>query len=280
MPSLPSLPHYEVWITDPDTALLVIDSGVSPEDQQSPHTHINFGRSSFGSSLRLGSSPGATCAIFKVVIPQTIHFSSWQRGIALHDAYEILPGLELKSVNPQNISSLKNIRSPDELRGSPSCRPVITKEDLENLFSMEWPEWLRPALTSQLCEWQIRNKALFYRYSPWPMSRDDMWSCVKCSPYEALRRFGSALTETQRRACLVKEPRAAACYALQYLGSRTRRNAILKFPEEVLKHASEHLTDAERSGILEMIKPIPKLDLLTIIARSHRLDLSHDAEEN
>ncbi len=238
MTSISPLPNHKFWPSGQGSALLAIDTGFNPEENHDPHIHMRFPASPTG-RVQLGSFPGPTCVILKVAAHETFSVISRYAGRMSRQSFEVLPGLKLQ-----------------QSQNSHSALLEIDEKDLEALFSTDWPEWLRPALEAQLRYWRIHHLEHYYRYTPWEMSGDDLWRCIKGTPSQALRRFGHLLTESQRRLCCKKDPRAAAAFSLETLCRVTRRRALDEYPEDVLRHAAHHLTDSELVH-LGATKPLP-----------------------
>lgn len=195
--------------------------------------------------FELGPTPGPTCVILKVSPHQTVHVTRWRSGKTHRESYEIQPDLTLHSRADDEAPSDKTREKYEQFQNHASEPLSVEEADLEFLFAQEWPEWLTPILTAQLRDWRQHHLEHYFHYTPWEMSRDDVWRCVKATPAQALRRFGHVLTRSQRDICCRNAPPAAAAYALETLDSFARRRALENYPEEVLRHASLQLADSE-----------------------------------
>jgi len=239
-----SLPNHKSWSTNNGTALLAVETGVNP-NLQNPHIHIRKPQSSFGAAVELGSTPGSTCAIFRVAPYETIQVTRWDSGTPRQESYDVLPDFTLR-IHDQLEAGEETISGRiGQPRNHLSESLTVAEVDLESLFEREWPEWLQAILEAQLRHWRKHHLEHYFHYSPAEMSVDDLWRCVRSTPSQALRRFGAKLSRTQREICFREAPRAAAAYALASLGTTARRRAIEEYPEDVLRNASLHLTAAE-----------------------------------
>lgn len=244
MKSLTTLPNHKFWPNRFGAALLAIDTGISPIEPSRPHLHMHFPESDC-EILELGVTPGTTCTIFKVKPNEAISVTLWNSGIAHQFIFDVLHDLTL-GIHDHRIASPSVIpRRHEKQENLRNETLTVDEKDVEILFSAEWPEWLQPTLEAQLRHWRIHHVEHFYHYSPWQMSRDDVWRCVKNFPSLALRRFGHILTDLQHEICCRKAPRAAAAYALNSLTPLARQRALREHPDEVLRHASYHLSDTE-----------------------------------
>lgn len=241
MPSILLPPEHRFLSTGNDTALLVLNTGLNPSDPQDPHYHIRFPQDFGDGPVSLGLTPGHTCTIQRVRVFEIIRVVRWDSGCACHESYEVLPGFELhRKVAPE----------PSYLKDSTGVRPCKTTLkiegiDLEILFFSKWPEWLTQILNSQLRHWRIHNVEHFFRFTPWPLSEDDIWHCVKGAPYQAMKRYGKRLSQNQWKICCHKSPRGAAAFALDRISPYLRMQSLQKYPDEVLRNASAHLTNEE-----------------------------------
>lgn len=244
-----SIPNHKFWPTGNGTALLAIDTGVDPNENYNKHTHLRFPCHSHDGAVELGSTPGPTCAIYKVAANDTIRVTSWDTRRTGPLTYDVLPDLKLQNHEPLHAPRGAILGSPKGLQDQPTGSLSVGEEDLELLFSKVWPQWLRPPLETQLSHWRIHHVEHYYHYIPWEMSHDDLWRCVRGAPAIALRRFGAMLTNLQREICCRNAPLAAATYAFPLLSRFLRQKALEEFPDEVLRHAVSHLSDAELMGI-------------------------------
>ena len=196
-------------------------------------------------ALKLGSTPGSTCVFRKVTLHETIRIERLSSGQSRQESFEIMSDFTLRS-RADDATLPDKIREINVQIQNHSSEPLTVEEaDLEFLFAQEWPEWLVPILTAQLRFWRQHHVEHFYHYTPWEMTRDDVWRCVQATPTQAIRRFWSLLSRSQREICCKNAPQAAAAYAFESLDSFTRRRALEDYPEEILRNASLHLTDAE-----------------------------------
>lgn len=265
MTSQSTILNYVLFPTGHDSALLVIDTGRSPNSECNPHVDMHFLQQFPCASLTMRQAPGSTCSIFKVSVSDIINVTYWVSGHVRQKSYEILPNFKLRIHINKKEPYCSIFECPPRCQNPHTNSLKIEEQDLDALFSGQWPEWLCPAMETQLHHWRIHNVALFYRYTPWKMSRADVWRCIKSAPSEALRRFSDMLTDTQRRICCQNAPRAAASFAIESLSPAARRNAIEEFPGDILRQASEKLTAAELAKIRCRLASKEKPDLTRVL---------------
>lgn len=241
----PPLPSHTIIPIDAATLLLVVETRGRPNYDLGQHAYMRFPNLFPGEALILGVSPNTLCEVLKVRWNQAFRIVSWKDGTKTLVTCIVTSDLSVRLLNQDEKTNGTQSLETDLCLDDQLLNPPINDEELMLLFSAQWPDWLQPSLTAQLRYWQLHNVDLYFRFSPWPVDRSDLWKCVKAAPQEALRKFAPLLDGRQKNICFEKAPDAAAEFAFDYLSTPLRRRAISLFPHKVVSRHAKILTEAE-----------------------------------
>ena len=242
----PTIPEYSSFPMDTNTALIAIDSGTNPYENPGQHAHIRFPKIRPGEVLKLGPAPGRSCSVYKVLPNDLIGVRQWNGRSECKKFYEVLADFSLRIHEPGDKNYYRISNYPTRFQHPQGGNLAVKEEDLEILFSSQWPSWLRPILDAQLIQWRTHHVDHYFHYTPQNLrSQNDLWSCIKGAAFQAVRRFGRRLSGNQRSICFDRSPKARAVFAISSLAHETRAKALEEHPEELIRYTMGDLTDTE-----------------------------------
>ena len=237
-----------------NAALIAIDTGTNPYENPGKHAHIRFPQIRPGEVLKLGPAPGRSCSVFKVLPNDLIGVTHWNGRSECQKYYEVLPDFSLRIYEPRDQNLYRISNYPTRFQHLQGGNLAVKEEDLEILFSSQWPSWLRPILDAQLDQWRTHCIGHYFHYTPRNLSQQDLWSCIQGDPFQAVRRFKRRLYGSQRSICFNRSPKARAVFAISSLAQEARTKALEEHPEELIRYTMGDLTDTEVRKV-SSIKP-------------------------
>lgn len=241
----PPIPEYSSFRTGGNAALIAIDSGTNPYENPGKHAHIRFPQIRPSEVLKLGPAPGKTCSVFKVLSDDLIGVTQWHGRTECQKYYEVLADFSLRIHEPADKNYYRISNYPTRFQHPQGGNLAVKEEDLEFLFSTQWPSWLRPILDAQLSHWRTHHIEHYFHYTPRDLSQNDLWGCIKGAPFQAVRRFKKRLYRNQRSICFDRSPKARAVFAISSLAQETRAKALEEYPDQLIRYTMGDLTDPE-----------------------------------
>jgi len=242
-------PNHISWPTSSRTAFVAFEAGHSHNQQFGPTIECHSRRSgthlSSSHGMILGPAPGPYCALIKVSAHDVVSLTCGKDGHTRRRFYFVRPDLQIVPLDPEEAAD--RIRAIPSQGRMPGDDFEIHDEDLENLFSSDWPEWMRPILESQLLHWKKHHVENYFRHNPFPLDETELWFCVKGAAFQALTRFRSRLNPTQVRVCLKRSRKGATLFCPDRFRQLDRERNLMQFAEDALRYGAGWLTDDELS---------------------------------
>ena len=228
-----------------NAALIAIDTGTNPYGNPGKHAHIRFPQIRTGEVLKLGPAPGRSCSVFKVLPNDLMGVTQWNGRSECQKYYEVLGDFSIRAFEPEDKNLYRISNYPTRFQHPQGGNLAVKEEDLEFLFSTQWPSWLRPILDAQLDQWRTRHIEHYFHYTPRNLSQNDLWCCIRGAPFQAVRRFRKRLYGNQRSICFDRSPKARAVFAISSLAQETRAKALEEYPNQLIRYTMGDLTDPE-----------------------------------
>ncbi len=238
---------HTLWHTHDETAVMVFHGGPGTHPEMPSRIHRHYRTPGHGSAMddgrMIGRGPSSCALIVKVAPHDLIEVVEPVAGRTIRRYYRAGPDLrieplDLNWISRAQIAAMLQSSPPDDHGTLP-----IRDGDLENLFSRKQPAWLQMILDAQLEHWRVHHVGHYYHYMTRQPSRHDIYRCVRGAPFWALARFKDRLSPIQRSICARKSPSGAICFAIESFPPVTRRRHYLRYPDDVIRHASQQLPD-------------------------------------
>lgn len=252
--NIPSMPNYRVFRTGDETAMIAFESSRFPDTRMVPRIHRFYRSKDCGSACDSGRVFGeelaTNCVLLVNVTPLClVQIVEWcpETGYMVGSFYRIGANFEVEPIQSEK-RELSRLEIEAHLFSSPVEEPErleLEDADVRHLFSANQPSWLGKIVDAQLNHWTIHNVGLFYRYTSWPVTEEDIWRSLKATPYWTLVRWRDRLKPIQLDICIRNSPRGAVSFAIERLSKYQRDRYLEKYPADALTHSADQLTEQE-----------------------------------